>query len=130
VSTLLVLLAAATCLPLVVLTRWTLDLKPGAGPQGGEAIFAGWLILALWLTFLSVLAAVRITAGAPPLARFVGTPAAVVFASGVLFWIVFALLNHSSLAEVPRPRAKAEIYAAATLVLAVIAANGWLFRRR
>ena len=127
--TILSVLALATFLPLVVLTSWTLDIKPGAGPQGGEVIFLGWLMVALWLTLLTLLAAVRHTAGSAVF-RYAGVPAGVLVGAALFFWLVFHLLNDASLVEVPRARGRAEIFAAAGLVGGLILANGFLLRSK
>ncbi|MBI4467801.1 MAG: hypothetical protein HY650_00595, partial [Acidobacteria bacterium] len=53
------IVVAATFIPLIVLTRWTLVLTPGGGPQGGEAIYLGWFMVALWFTFISLISTVK-----------------------------------------------------------------------
>ena len=122
-------LIGLTFLPLIVLTRWTLDMKPGAGPQGGEVIFLGWLMVALWLIFVSLISAVRLAKGAPALTRFLWAPGATAIALIFLFWLVFYFLNHSSLSGVEPWRAKGEIWLASGMVAAVILANLILLRR-
>jgi hypothetical protein len=121
---------AATCLPLLLLTRWTLEMKPGGGPQGGEALFAGWLLVALWLTLVTAVSGMRHAAGSPALVRWIAVPIAVVVGSAIFFTLVFWLLNDSSLVETPRSRGKAEIWLATALVFGLIAANVLALLRR
>jgi hypothetical protein len=114
-TTVFAVLVALTCLPVFVLTSWTLDIKPGAGPQGGEVIAMGWLLVFMWLGAVTVFSAVRQAGAAAGAAAFV--------AAVLLFWFCFWLLNHSSLTGVSPARAKAEIWASAAITGAVIAGN-------
>ncbi len=123
-------LVLATLLPLAVLTRWTLALEPGKGPQGGEAIFLGWLVVALWLTGTSVAAAVRLAAHAPGFVRLAVAPVAALVASALFFWLVFALLNDATLAGVPAAKAHGQTWLAALLVGALVLLEAWILGRR
>lgn len=123
-------LVAATLVPLFFLTRATLALEPGAGPQGGEMLFAGWLMTAAWLTLVSLVSAVRVTRASPWVQQFLVAPAVTFVGVVLLFWLVFHLLNDSSLAEVPRGRAQIEVWLAAGLVAGLVVANVVALRRR
>jgi hypothetical protein len=120
-----------TLLPLSLLTVWTLQIKRGAGPQGGEILFLGWIMLFFWLASASAVSAAASTlGGATGIIRFVVLPVAVFIAAAICFVAVSVLLNHASLAEVPAAQSKLEIIGAALVVAGLIAGNVWLLRWR
>ena len=120
-----------TLAPLGLLTWWTLQMKRGAGPQGGEILFLAWIMLFFWLSCASFVSTASSTVGgASALIRFALLPAAVFIGTAVCFVAVSALLNHASLSEVPAVQSRLEILAAALVVATVIAANVWLVRIR
>jgi hypothetical protein len=119
-----ILLIAVSLAPLAALARWTFALKPGAGPQGGEALFVGWFLLAGWLTLVTVASSVRVVS---PLNRTV-TRYLLTMAGGfgiavATSIVAFVLLNSASLVETPPLRARLDVWGAFALFAALIAAD-------
>ena len=125
-----ILLVASSLLPLLVLARWTFELEPGAGPQGGEVIFLGWFLLAGWLTLITVASSHRLVAAQQrTAARYVLTGVAALGVAVATCVVAFILLNASSFAGTPPVRARQELWGALGLFVALIAANLWVWVR-
>ena len=125
-----ILLIGASLLPLTVLARWTFELKPGAGPQGGEVIFLGWFLLAGWLTVISVASSARLVPSADrTLTRFVLTGIGGLGVAIATVVVAFVLLNAASLAGTPPLRARQDLWGAVALFVALIASNLWIWIR-
>ena len=124
------LLIGASLLPLVVLARWTFELKPGAGPQGGEVLFLGWFMLSAWLTVLTVASSIRFVAlSGPTVTRYVLMGAGGFAIAVTAFIVAFALINHASLAGTLPLRARQDLWGVLGLYLALIATNLWVWAR-
>jgi hypothetical protein len=125
-----ILLIGASLLPLMVLARWTFELKPGAGPQGGEVIFLGWFLLAGWLTVVSVVSSARLVPSSDrTLTRYVLTGLGGLGIAVVTVIVAFVLLNAASVAGTPALRARQDLWGAVALFVALIASNLWVWIR-
>jgi hypothetical protein len=80
------LLVASTFLTLFLIARWTLSIKRGAGPQGGEILFLCWLALFMWVVLISVSSAIGYVTAHPGggALRSVGIPLATAVATIIL----------------------------------------------
>jgi hypothetical protein len=118
------ILVASTLVLLLFIARWTMSMKRGAGPQGGETLFLFWLMLMMWMTYVSMSTASAYIAPlkAGPLGSFmlhVG-----VFVGLVVFMCkIGAILNDASLSGISDAQARNGNLLGIGLFTALIVAN-------
>lgn len=126
------LLVASTFLTLFLVARWTLSIKRGAGPQGGEFLFMCWLVLFMWAVLISVSTAITYVTAHPSggMVRILGIPLASAVATILLCWVVTVLLNNASLSHITELQSRLQNWSAFLLYALLIAANLWFITRR
>jgi hypothetical protein len=126
------LLVASTFLTLFLIARWTLSMKRGAGPQGGEILFLCWLALFMWVVLISVSSAIGYVTGHPGggALRSVGIPLATAVATIILCCVIATLLNNASLSDITELQSRLQNWSAFLLYALLVAANLWFIVRR
>ena len=126
------LLVASTFLTLFLVARWTLSMKRGAGPQGGEILFLCWLALFMWIVLISVSSAVAYVAAHPGggIVRSVGIPLATAVVTVFFCWGIAALLNNASLSHITELQSRVQNWSAFVLYALLVAVNLWFITRR
>lgn len=126
------LLVASTFLTLFLVARWTLSIKRGAGPQGGEFLFMCWLVLFMWAVLISVSTAITYVTAHPSggMVRSLGIPLASAVATILLCWVVTVLLNNASLSHITELQSRLQNWSAFLLYALLIVANLWFITRR
>jgi formate hydrogenlyase subunit 4 len=125
------ILVASTFIPVFFVGRWTMSMKRGGGPQGGEALFLFWLMLMMWIGWVSMSTASAYIAPlkAGPLRSFmlhVG-----VFVALVMFMCkIGAILNDASLSDISDAQARNGNLLGIGLFAALIVGNLILLMRR
>ncbi len=126
------LLVASTFLTLLLMARWTLSIKRGDGPQGGEILFLCWLALFMWAVLISTSTAITYATAHPGggTGRSVGIPLASAVVTIVLCWVIAVLLNNASLSDITELQSRVQNWSAFLLYALLIAANLWFLTRR
>lgn len=115
-----------TLLPLLWLSVHIMKVKPGAGPQGGEVLFCGVVLVAGWLVVASAVSSLLCSArvAGPPVVRFLLVPAAAVTVTAVAAAAALVLFNRASLAEGGPTLSRVQNLLGILALVLVVTANG------
>jgi hypothetical protein len=124
------LLVASTFVTLFVVGRWTLSIKRGAGPQGGEILFLCWLALFFWAVLISVISAAAHTKAGSGVLRSAAFPLTVAVATTFYCVAIAWFINNASLSHITETQSRLQNWCAFFLYAALISANLWFLTRR
>lgn len=105
----------------IVLCYGIVRMKPGAGPQGGEAYFCSLFFVAGWLVFAGAFNAGLFYGGSSGLMRLAVFPTGGIVLGGAIVALAFKLLNDASLVRPPDSHLGLAMSGSALFVLLALA---------